>query len=175
MEPNWRRLRSGRHGFRPELNRSAMSAAISLVRPLLIAPTTCGNRRPKNLLLWWAARLVGIEAAHPGGFIFFINKVKISNMNSNPHHFHSYFSDQCHWAPVLFIYYFSVEVLVRFEPKPILVYSNPARVSGGLCLDPQTLVWESSYKRHIVLGRLSASLTGQGVTVMSFNIYSWTH
>jgi hypothetical protein len=34
----------------------------------------------------------------------------------------------------------STEVLVRFEPKPILVYSNPARVSGGLRLDPQTLV-----------------------------------
>jgi hypothetical protein len=70
MEPNWRRLRSGRHGFRQELNCSALSAAISPTRPLLIAPTTCGNRRPENLLLWWAARPVGLEAAHPGGFIF---------------------------------------------------------------------------------------------------------
>jgi hypothetical protein len=29
MEPNWRRLRSGRHGFRPEPNRSALSTATS--------------------------------------------------------------------------------------------------------------------------------------------------
>jgi hypothetical protein len=61
-------------------------------------------------------------------------------MNSNPHHFHSYFLINVFELLVLFMYYFSAEVLVRFEPKPIPVYSNPARVSGGLRLDPQTLV-----------------------------------
>jgi hypothetical protein len=37
VEPNWRRLRSGRHGFRPELNRSALCVATSPVQPLLLA------------------------------------------------------------------------------------------------------------------------------------------